>query len=163
MSSKVGTLIKEARTAAGLTQEKLAKKVGGGLTAADISKVERGEMELPGAVLKKIAVATGVTQASLLNAAKGTSSATVSKEKDKTPASAGITMRVTATEQRLVKLYRQADTNTKKAAMSVLKGEQTGLLGTLLGGATGSSSTSSSLGDTLSDVVGDLLGNLTQK
>ena len=40
MSSKVGTLIKEARTAAGLTQEKLAKKVGGGLSAADISKAE---------------------------------------------------------------------------------------------------------------------------
>ena len=71
MASKVGKLIKEARQAADLTQEKLAKKVGGGLTAADISKAERGELELPLATLRKIAKATGVTQASLVNAAQG--------------------------------------------------------------------------------------------
>jgi len=40
MASKVGKLIKEARQAADLTQEKLARKVGGGLTASDISKQE---------------------------------------------------------------------------------------------------------------------------
>ena len=53
MASKVGKLIKEARQAADLTQEKLAKKVGGGLTASDISKAERGELELPLATLRK--------------------------------------------------------------------------------------------------------------
>ena len=55
MSSKLGTIIKKARVGAGLTQEKLAKKVGGGLTAADIGKAERGEQTLSIAMLKKIA------------------------------------------------------------------------------------------------------------
>ena len=73
MAKKVGTLIKEARTEAGLTQEQLARKISG-LSASDISKAERGEKELTQAQLKAIAKATGVTQASLLNAAKGSSS-----------------------------------------------------------------------------------------
>jgi len=76
MASKLGTLIREARVGAGLTQEKLAKKVGGGLSAADIGKAERGEQTLTIAMLKRIAKATGVIQASLVNAAKGTSKPT---------------------------------------------------------------------------------------
>ena len=72
MANKVGPLIKEARTGAGLTQEQLSKKVDG-VTAADISKAERGEKELTQNQLKQIAKATGVTQASLLNAAKESS------------------------------------------------------------------------------------------
>ena len=44
-SKKLGTLIRQARTDAGLTQEQLAKKVKG-VTASDISKAERGEKEL---------------------------------------------------------------------------------------------------------------------
>ena len=70
MSKKLGELIKKARTDAGLTQEQLAKKVDG-VSASDISKAERGEKELTQAALKQIAKATGVTQASLLQAAKG--------------------------------------------------------------------------------------------
>ena len=70
MANKVGPLIKEARTDAGLTQAQLAKKVGGGITANDISKAERGEKDLTQATLKEIAKLTGVTQASLLNAEK---------------------------------------------------------------------------------------------
>ena len=45
MANKVGALIKEARTGAGMTQEQLAKKIEG-LSASDISKAERGEKEL---------------------------------------------------------------------------------------------------------------------
>ena len=71
MAKKVGTLIKEARTAAGMTQEQLAKKVKGA-SAADIGKAERGEKDLTQEQLKAIAKATGVTQKSLLDAAKGT-------------------------------------------------------------------------------------------
>lgn len=78
-AKKVGELVKEARTAADLTQEKLAKAVGGNLTAADISKCERGEADLPAATLKKIAVACGVTQASLVNAPKNLSTAAAKK------------------------------------------------------------------------------------
>ncbi len=67
---KVGALIKEARTEAGLTQEKLADKAGLKLTAAMISECERGKADLSSAQLKKIAVVCGVTQSSLLNAPK---------------------------------------------------------------------------------------------
>ena len=69
-SKKVGTLIKEARTEAGLTQEQLARKISG-LSAADISAAERHQKDLTQEQLKRIAKETGVTQASLLNAAKG--------------------------------------------------------------------------------------------
>ena len=70
----VGTLIKEARTAAGLTQEQLARKIKG-ISADDISLAERGKKDFTQAVLKEIAKATGVTQKSLLDAAKAGSSA----------------------------------------------------------------------------------------
>ena len=59
-AKKVGVLIKEARTNAGLTQAQLAAKVSG-LTASDIGKAERGEKELTDAQLKTIAKVTGVT------------------------------------------------------------------------------------------------------
>lgn len=59
MANKIGPLIKEARTGAGLTQEQLAKKVDG-VTSADISKAERGEKELTQSALRQIAKATGV-------------------------------------------------------------------------------------------------------
>ena len=61
MSKKLGTLIKEARTAKGFTQAALAEKVEG-LTASDVSKIERGEKEPEQNVLKQIAKVLGVTQ-----------------------------------------------------------------------------------------------------
>ncbi len=117
-AKKVGQLIREARTNAGLTQEQLARKVKN-CSAADVSKAERGEKELTTDQLKQIAKATGVTQKSLLDAAKG-SGASSSK-----PASGALTvsMRVTATEKKLVELYRAADSQTKKNALKLLKGE----------------------------------------
>ena len=78
-AKKVGVLVREARTAAGLTQEKLAKAAGENLTAADISKCERGEADLTAAQLKRIAVACGVTQTSLVNAPKNLSAAAAKK------------------------------------------------------------------------------------
>ena len=59
MANKVGVLIKEARTGAGLTQEQLARKIKG-ISADDISKAERGEKDLTQAVLKESAKATGL-------------------------------------------------------------------------------------------------------
>ena len=164
MASKVGKLIKEARTGADLTQEKLAKKVGGGLTANDISLAERGEKELSQAQLKKIAKACGVTQASLLNAAKGTTTkktttkktTTTTKKtttKPKTPANANTSMKVTTTEKKLIEYYRLADSDTKKAATKVLKGECGEFITSLVGGGTGAA-------DNITDVIGDVLENL---
>ena len=113
-SKKVGTLIKEARVDAGLTQEQLARKISG-LSAADISAAERHQKNLTQDQLKQIAKITGVTQASLLNAAKGTSSKKSTASKS--------SMQVTATEKKLVQLYREADSDTKKKALQILKGD----------------------------------------
>ena len=135
-SKKLGTLIKEARTEAGFTQEQLARKISG-LSASDISKAERGEKDLTQAQLKAIAKATGVTQASLLNAAKGTSSKKTSTAK-KTSSSSKTSMKVSSTEKKLVELYREADSETKKTVMRLLKGEETTteeMIGNILGTA----------------------------
>ena len=152
MAKKVGELIKEARTAAKLTQAQLAEQVTG-VTAADIGKAERGEKELTQAALKQIAKATGVTQASLLNAAAGKAAASAGKTASagkasakkpaagktastaKKPASsakkpssgstssaAKSSMQLTAAEKKLVELYRKADADTKKEVMKLLKG-----------------------------------------
>lgn len=148
MGRKVGKLIKAARTDADMTQEQLARRISG-LSAADISQAERGEKDLTQAQLKKIAVITGVTQSSLLNAAKEESSTKKTTAKAKTPAGANSTMKVTATERKLVEAYRLADADTRKRAMNVLKGKED-LLSTLLGG---------DVTDKVEDVIGGLLGN----
>ena len=121
-SKKLGELIKEARVNADLTQEQLAKKIAG-LSAADISLAERGKKELTQEQLKRIAKATGVTQASLLNAAKG-SSGKSSTSKTATSTAGKTSIKVTATEKKLIELYRKADAQTKKEAMNVLKGQE---------------------------------------
>ena len=133
-AKKVGKLIKEARTDAGMTQEQLARKVKN-CSASDIGRAERGEKELTQDQLKQIAKATGVTQKSLLDAAKGTSSSSSSASKP--PAGANTTsMKVTATEKKLVQLYRSADSQTKKEVMATLKGETVEtLVGSLIGSA----------------------------
>jgi len=135
-SKKLGNLIKEARTGAGYTQEELARKISG-LSATDISEAERGLKDLTQEQLKKIAKATGVTQASLLEAAKG-SKKTTSKSASSS-SSSKTSMKVTATEKRLVESYRKADTDTRKQAMKLLKGEDSvagEILETLLDGVT---------------------------
>ena len=130
---KVGTLIKEARTGAGLTQEQLARKIKG-VSADDISKAERGEKDFTQAVLKEIAKATGVTQKSLLDAAKKSSS-TASGKGSSTSAKKDSEIKLTAAEKTLINAYRKADSDTQKAALKLLKGEKDvsdSLLGNLL-------------------------------
>lgn len=118
-SKKLGNLIKEARTGAGLTQEQLARKISG-LSATDISEAERGLKDLTQEQLKKIAKATGVTQTSLLEAAKGsTKKSTTSSSSSANKTS----MKVTATEKRLVEYYRKATADDRKQAMKILKGD----------------------------------------
>ena len=163
MAKKIGTLIKEARTGAGLTQEALAKKITG-VSASDISKAERGETEFSQDVLKKIAKACGVTQSSLLNAAKEPAKKTTAKKivpakktaasKDeekkstakkttaKKTAAADSTMKLTAAEKKLVQLYRDADSDTKKEVLKLLSPEE------------------ESDDNPLLDVLGDILGGL---
>ena len=161
MGKKVGKLIKAARTGADMTQEQLARRISG-LSASDISLAERGEKELTQARLKKIATLTGVTQASLINAAKeenGSSKKTTTAKKTtiktttpKTPANANSTMKVTSTERKLVEAYRLADSDAKKRAMNILKGQEEGVLESILG--------SGDIADTVEDVLGNVLGGL---
>ena len=144
MAKKVGTLIKEARTAAGMTQEQLARKIKG-LSAGELAKAESGETELTQALLKEIAKATGVTQSSLLSAAKTASakktpaaSRTATAKKTTTAASKTSTAKkastakktaskdadtLTAAEKKLVEAYRAASSDAKKNALKILKGE----------------------------------------
>ena len=169
-TKKVGDLIKEARTNAGLSQTALAAGIEG-LSASDIGKAERGEKELTQAQLKAIAKATGVTQKSLLEAPKGASAAKTTAAKKpaaakktttaakkpaaaaKKPASSAAKTeegeKLTAAEKKLLELYRAANADTKKAAVALLKGEKTedgGVLGSILDMVGGSEVLSGLLG-----------------
>ena len=163
MATKVGNSIKKARTDAGLTQEKLAKKVGGGVSASDIGKAERGEEVLPAAALRKIAIATGVTQTSLVNAGKTTGKTTAAEKKTKaakprTPTNAGVSMRVTTTEKKLLEYYRVADSNTKKAATNVLKGACSDMVDSLAARSGAAGQNDNAVADMISSAIGSLLG-----
>ena len=138
MANKVGALIREARTKAGLSQEALAKKIDG-LSASDIGKAERGEKELSQTALKAIAKATGVTQSSLLAASKeGESSAKKTGTAKKTETAKKTSTKKTSTakktaakdadtlsaaEKKLLEAYRAATSDAKKNALKILKGE----------------------------------------
>ena len=114
MGTNTGARIRQARTGAKLTQAALGEAIG--LSAAEISKAERGELQLSQAKLRAIAKATGVTQASLLNG-----------DKEATPAakSEGSTMKLSAAEKKLVKLFRSATDEQKSDALRILNGEKT--------------------------------------
>lgn len=163
--SKLSAALKSARTQAGLTQEALAKRAGGGLTAAIISRAERGEAKPTTEQLKKIAVASGVTQASLLNAAKEATASSKQTAKKavkttgtakKTLAASETSLRLTAAEKKLVLAWRKASDDNQKAALNLLTGAQDadtkdgGLLGSLL------SSGASGLGDLVDDLMNKL-------
>ncbi len=160
MANLIGQQIKEARSRAKLSQEKLAAQIEG-LSAGDLGKAERGEKELSQSILRQIAKITGVTQASLINAAKVSSYSTASPAKKpaagktasttakntaaktsaataKKTSAAKNAAALTAAEKKLVELYRAADADTKKKAVAVLKGESTDagdLLSNLIGSA----------------------------
>lgn len=109
MGSKTGDAIRAARSGAKMTQAALAQQVG--LPPGDISKAERGELELSQKALRAIAKATGVTQASLVNG-------TV------TPKAPG-TLKLTAGETKLIQLYRKATPEQKSDIQRILNGEKT--------------------------------------
>ncbi|MBR0142831.1 MAG: helix-turn-helix transcriptional regulator [Clostridia bacterium] len=144
MAKKIGDLLKEARTGAGLSQKALAEAVGG-LSASDVGKAERGEKELSEDLLKKIAKATGVTQKSLLEAAgrkakTGSSGQKSGAKSVKKTSSAEGEFKLTAAEKKLVEAYRAADSETRKEALRLLSGEKSDssdALSSLLGNALG--------------------------
>ena len=187
MANTVGALIKEARGKAGLTQEKLAAKVGLGMSANDVSKAERGDLIPSQDQLKQIAKVTGVTQASLLNAAKadkGSSAKTASKTAVKTAqkTTAKTTARKTTAKAKTTAASKKTAAKTPANANSTMKvtaaerklieayreassDAKKNALKVLKGEDAGSimsqaaDSVGSLMGDVLGNVVGSLLGN----
>ena len=180
MSKKLGNLIKEARTNKGLSQAALAEQVDG-ITASDVGKIERGEKEPAQDVIKQIAKVLGVTQKSLLDAATGKTTAakttsgkttaaktssTAKKTTAKKPSAAKAAVEaltLSATEKKLVQLYRKADTKTKKAAINLLEGDSSmiELIGVLMSSGKGSGSSGSSGSSGTSDLLNALLSGKT--
>ena len=166
MSKKLGNLVKKARTEKGLTQAALAEKVSG-LTASDVSKIERGEKEPTQEILKKMAKVLGVTQKSLLDAATGAGKTSSTAKQTSSSKKTVSSLTLTATEKKLVQYYRDADSKTKKAAMNLLKGDSNAieLIGALMSnkgsdsGSSGNSATSDLLSSLLSGKLGDSAGS----
>lgn len=124
MGKRLGARVKAARTGADMTQEQLSRIVRL-LSASDISKIERGEKEPTQDEIRLIAKATGVTQKYLLEGGSSSPSGRQSSSGTRKPATTGAvktSMQVTATERRLVELYREANSETKKTALKVLRG-----------------------------------------
>ena len=107
-----GTRIKEARKAAGMSQESLAKATEG-VTVKDISGAERGIKELTPEKLDAIAKTLDVAPESLLAAEVETSAELTAAETE-----------LTAAEKELLELYRGADANRQRMVMLLLKGEK---------------------------------------
>lgn len=129
MGKKLGSAIKAARTGAGYTQEQLARKIKG-VAATDISAYERGVAEPTAAVVKEIAKATGVTQKSLVDlmpktassSAKKTTTTTKKTTATKTSSTTGkSSLQVTATEKKLVEMFRKVDKETQEKVLATLK------------------------------------------
>ena len=114
MGTNTGARIRQARTGAKLTQAALGEAIG--LSAAEISKAERGGLQVSQAELKAIAKATGVTQAPLLSG---------DREAPPAPKSEGSTVKLSAAEKKLVKLFRSATDEQKSDALRILNGEKT--------------------------------------
>ena len=154
MSKKLGNMIREARTQKGLTQAALAEQAG--ISSSEMGKIERGEKEPSQDALKKMAKVLGVTQKSLLEAASGSGTSSGRKTSSSGKASSSSkkgsgTETLSATEKKLVQLYRKADSGTKKAAMSLLSGDGNAveILGSMLLGKKDVSTMASGLLETL--------------
>ena len=127
---KVGTLIREARTAKKLSQEQLASGIDG-LSGSDIGKAERGEKDLSQPHLKAIAQALGITQKSLLEAPKGGSSATTTSKTtsaSKTTASKTAAARKT-TSAKSTTASKTASATAKKTSSATSKKTASGTTG----------------------------------
>ena len=165
MSKKLGALIKKARTDKGLTQSQLGDAAGLTATqvskiesgASEPDKDVLKKMAKPlGMTQKALLEAAGFAEAKASSAktssAKKTSSSGKSTSSKKTSSSTGKTASsakktsssakksdtdtLTATEKKLIKLYRKADADTKKDVMNTLEGKSAlgNLFGSLFGG-----------------------------
>ena len=116
--------IKEARNAAGMSQKELAAAVPG-VSASDISKAERGLIELSPEQLRAIAAATGAkpnAAETVQASAEKEAPADLQKNDPKeTPQNAQITVVLNAAEKELLDLYKASDPITQALIFYVLK------------------------------------------
>ena len=116
--------IKEARNAAGMSQKELAAAVPG-VSATDISKAERGLIELSPEQLQAIAAATGArpnaAEAVQAPAEKETPADLQKNDIKETPSNAQITVVLNAAEKELLDLYTASDPITQMLIFYVLK------------------------------------------
>ena len=113
---KVGTLIREARTAKKYSQEQLASEING-LSGSDIGKAERGEKDLSQTHLRTIAKVLGITQKSLLEAPKGGSSATAASKKTASAAKTTTASKTSAAKKTTAAKAASASKNTSTTAI----------------------------------------------
>ena len=147
MAKQVGASIKEARTAAGMTQKQLAEAAGN-ISARDISEVERGLKEPTDEQLAAIAEAVGVDPKSWLGDAQ-----------DEAPAAQEEVVAPAAENEDILELFNAADPAVKEAALSVLKGEtqeKTDILGTILPLITGILGGKEADGNPIAAIIGFL-------
>ena len=83
------------------------------------------------ATAKATAKKTAKAATAKTTAKKTAAKKTTAKKTTSTAKSTGTSVKVTATEKKLLELYRAADSDTKKAAMALLKGEKSQLGGIL--------------------------------
>ena len=145
MSAEIGMKIKEARTAAGMSQAKLAEAVEG-VTASGISKAERGLKELTPEQLRAIAEATGVAPETFMAA-------------DPVEAAEEIAVEVSEEEKELIDSFKAADAETQDAVVSVLKNEppQSPLAG-VVSGVAGMMGASPEKSEQISGVLNGITG-----
>ena len=116
--------IKEARNAAGMSQKELAAAVPG-VSASDISKAERGLIELSPEKLRAIADATAAkpnaAETVQASAEKEAPAELQQNDPKETPQNAQITVVLNAAEKELLDLYKASDPITQTIIFYVLK------------------------------------------
>lgn len=121
MSEQTGAKIREARTAAGMTQKELAEAVDG-LSAKSISEAERGLRELTDEQLAAIAEATGA-ESLLPSTEESVPPAAPEPAEPELAASEEAVAVPAASDNAILELFSAATPAVKEATMSVLKGE----------------------------------------
>lgn len=120
---ELGRRIREAREAAGLTQEELAEKIG--LKGGAVSKYERGASDPETADLVQIARACRVPLQRLLTGEDSNTSAAYEETPDRGPqpevreaAYRGDIIHLSDEELQLVTMFRQADRDNRAVVMA---------------------------------------------
>ena len=166
-------LLKEMAKALGVTQKSLLDAAGGqsassGKTTSAKTSSAKTSSAKTSAKTSTAKTSTAKTSTAKTSTAKTssskTSSAKTSSAKISSSKTASTDLKLTAAEKKLVQLYRKADADLKKTAVSLLEGKATAgdLIGAMFSAKTGSSSSSKpSSSSGTSDLISQLLGGKT--